>query len=314
MTFPHQDPEWSQLLRIVADTVGRSIALVEKDYWVTHTLWAIAEQGFEVWFKGGTSLSKGYDLIERFSEDIDLQLESGTSGLTDPVLSWKNMKKGKVERDEWFNAIADTLDIPDCTVTRDLAGSDPGVRGAAYQVEYPALHGGSLTGAMRPYVLLEVGRARVTPFRSLDLSSWVHDELEGRGMLGEYQDNRPRQVRTIHPWATCLEKIEAIAKKFGRGDDASWFVRHYEDAARILDARDRLPPLDDGLPQLVVDLKERDRKVMPQPGDPAFNPDGSSRWDEVQDAWADIGPMFWGPRISLKDASSTIRTFLGKLL
>ncbi len=71
MTYPHEDPQWPQLLRIVADKVGRSIALVEKDYWVTHTLWAIIDQGFEVWFKGGTSLSKGYNLIERFSEDID---------------------------------------------------------------------------------------------------------------------------------------------------------------------------------------------------------------------------------------------------
>jgi len=70
--------------------VERSIALVEKDYWVTHTLWAIAEQGFEVWFKGGTSLSKGYDLIERFSEDIDVQVASGTTGLTEPQLSYRS--------------------------------------------------------------------------------------------------------------------------------------------------------------------------------------------------------------------------------
>jgi len=41
--------------------------MVEKDYWVTHTLWAIHEQGFEVWFKGGTSLWKGFGLIDRFS-------------------------------------------------------------------------------------------------------------------------------------------------------------------------------------------------------------------------------------------------------
>lgn len=313
MTFPHEDQEWPALLRIVADEVGRAIALVEKDYWAAHSLWAIVAQGFEVWFKGGTSLSKGYDLIERFSEDIDLQIESGTSGLTDPVLSWNNMKKGKAERDEWFDAIADTLDIPDCKVTRSPAGSDPGVRGAAYRVEYPALHGGSLPGAMKPHVLIEVGRARVTPFRSLDLSSWVHDELEDRGMLGEYQDNRPRQVRTIHPWATCLEKIEAIARKFGRGDAAPSFVRHYEDAARILDAQGRLPPLDDGLEQLVEDLAVRDKKPMPSPDDPAFRPDASPRWDEVRGSWEAIGPMFWGERVSLDAATSTIRAFLTRL-
>jgi predicted nucleotidyltransferase component of viral defense system len=39
-------------------------------------LWALHTQGLEVWFKGGTSLSKGVGLIERFSEDIDLKRET----------------------------------------------------------------------------------------------------------------------------------------------------------------------------------------------------------------------------------------------
>lgn len=47
---------------------------IEKDYWVTKALSIIfnAEIGRETVFKGGTSLSKCYNLIERFSEDIDL--------------------------------------------------------------------------------------------------------------------------------------------------------------------------------------------------------------------------------------------------
>ena len=40
---------------------------------MTHTLWALRAAGFEIWFKGGTSLSKGFALIERFSEDLDLK-------------------------------------------------------------------------------------------------------------------------------------------------------------------------------------------------------------------------------------------------
>ncbi len=313
MTFPHQDREWPELLRIVADTVGRSIALVEKDYWVTHTLWAIADQGFEVWFKGGTSLSKGYDLIERFSEDIDVQMASGTTGLTDPKLSWNNVKRGKDERDAWFDAIAARLDIPDCTVARDPSGSGPGVRGAAFQIEYPARHAAELPGSMRAYVLLEVGRARVTPFLHLDLSSWIHDELQVRQMLGDYQDNRPRQVRTIHPWATCLEKIEAIAQRFQKGHAAPRFVRHYEDAARILVARERLPPLEDGLSQLVDDLARDDKKIMPTSKHPAFQPASSPHWREVQEAWKAIQPMFWGDRVSLDEATSILREFLAEL-
>ena len=107
MSFVHQDPEWEQLLTIVAAAVDRPIALVEKDYWVTHTLWAMLNQGFKVWFKGGTSLSKGFDLIERFSEDIDVRMDAGSTGLSEPTLSWKNTKPTGIEqRDSWFDAIA----------------------------------------------------------------------------------------------------------------------------------------------------------------------------------------------------------------
>ena len=63
----HDDLEFDALLQIVANDRGLGVALVEKNYWVTHTLWALHAQGFDVWFKGGTSLSKGFGLIERFS-------------------------------------------------------------------------------------------------------------------------------------------------------------------------------------------------------------------------------------------------------
>jgi hypothetical protein len=51
-------------------------AFIEKDYYVTEALRVIANvAGDKVIFKGGTSLSKGWSLIDRFSEDIDLFLD-----------------------------------------------------------------------------------------------------------------------------------------------------------------------------------------------------------------------------------------------
>lgn len=77
MPFVHEDADFDDLLRIVAERRGLQVGLVEKDYWVTHALWAIHDhQRFEVWFKGSTSLSKGFGLIERFSEDLDLKIRS----------------------------------------------------------------------------------------------------------------------------------------------------------------------------------------------------------------------------------------------
>jgi predicted nucleotidyltransferase component of viral defense system len=60
VSFVHEDPEFPELLRIVAWQRRLSTGLVEKDYWVTHALWAVHAGGLEIWFKGGTSLSKGF--------------------------------------------------------------------------------------------------------------------------------------------------------------------------------------------------------------------------------------------------------------
>ena len=55
---------------------GLRPALIEKDYYVTEALRIIASTvGDKIIFKGGTSLSKGWNLIQRFSEDIDIFLD-----------------------------------------------------------------------------------------------------------------------------------------------------------------------------------------------------------------------------------------------
>jgi predicted nucleotidyltransferase component of viral defense system len=71
LDYIHNDAEFRDLLAIVAAKESIDIALVEKDYWIMHTLYSLKEQGIEFELKGGTSLSKGFGLINRFSEDID---------------------------------------------------------------------------------------------------------------------------------------------------------------------------------------------------------------------------------------------------
>lgn len=106
MTFIHQDPEFPDLLRIVAEDRQIPVSLIEKDYWVTHTLWALQDLGLEVWFKGGTSLSKGFGLIQRFSEDLDLKLEGGKLELP-AVRNWKSKERAPLaERNAFFAAVA----------------------------------------------------------------------------------------------------------------------------------------------------------------------------------------------------------------
>lgn len=73
----HKDLEnFKALISLTARDMGILEFYIEKDYWVTYILKRLSESSFrsEVVFKGGTSLSKGYNAINRFSEDIDLQL------------------------------------------------------------------------------------------------------------------------------------------------------------------------------------------------------------------------------------------------
>jgi predicted nucleotidyltransferase component of viral defense system len=122
LSFVHDDPEFDDLLRIAADRRRLAVGLVEKEYWVTHVLWSLRELGLAVWLKGGTSLSKGFGLIERFSEDLDLKLEPGSAALP-RVTNWRSEgTKATAERRAHFEKLVTFLDIRGMKASRDSCG------------------------------------------------------------------------------------------------------------------------------------------------------------------------------------------------
>lgn len=66
----HNHKDFNALISIVANNMSIAPALVEKDYWIMHCLYGLQKMNLTFELKGGTSLSKGYGIIERFSEDI----------------------------------------------------------------------------------------------------------------------------------------------------------------------------------------------------------------------------------------------------
>lgn len=71
--YLHEDKEaFKEIIEMVADYNGRTPIVIEKDYYVTLILKLLASQLDHCVFKGGTSLSKGFHVIDRFSEDIDI--------------------------------------------------------------------------------------------------------------------------------------------------------------------------------------------------------------------------------------------------
>jgi predicted nucleotidyltransferase component of viral defense system len=72
--FLHELTDARDLFLVVSAEKAINPSIVEKDYWVMHALWGLQQQSYDFELKGGTSLSKGYSIINRFSEDIDIQM------------------------------------------------------------------------------------------------------------------------------------------------------------------------------------------------------------------------------------------------
>ena len=169
-----------------------------------------------------------------------------------------------------------------------------------------------LTATMSPYVFFEIGRARVVPFVERRLTSFVHEFLERRGQLKDYTDNRPRAVRCVHPLVTLLEKLDALARRYAREPiEADGFARHYEDAAHIIRSLGRLPAIEQSPRALADDmLREKDIAAVPSADEPALLLSNGERRAAVERALAQISPMFWGPRVPLDEACTSIRAWI----
>ncbi len=72
--YLHNLKDFHDLIQVVSNEQRILPQLIEKDYWIMHILYGLAKQGLVFELKGGTSLSKGYRVIERFSEDIDIRI------------------------------------------------------------------------------------------------------------------------------------------------------------------------------------------------------------------------------------------------
>lgn len=130
----------------------------------------------------------------------------------------------------------------------------------------------------------------------------------------EFDDNRARGVRCVHPLVTLLEKLDALHRRFPNEKVLpQMFVRHYEDAARLIEGISKLPQLDGyaNVRALAEEmLAQGQLAAMLVAADVALAPGGDARWSAVRSAHAAIQPMFWGPRLSVEDATATIRTWV----
>ena len=234
--YLHNHKDFPDLLRILEDETGILAGLIEKDYWIMHVLHGLTEQGFSFELKGGTSLSKGYQIIDRFSEDIDIHIKAPVELKVNE--NPKNTKTGAVEsRKKFYDWLAGEIHIDGIvSVERDTAFDDTEhYRSGGIRLYYRSVTD-SIEG-VKEGILLEAGFDTVTPNREITISSWAFDRARTNPKIG-ISDNRAVDVACYHPGYTFVEKLQTIATKFRQeqqgAEPKANVMRQYYDVSRLL--------------------------------------------------------------------------------
>ena len=231
--FLHDYENFTELLAAVAAQSNIPLQLLEKDYWLMHVLWGLQNAGLRYELKGGTSLSKGWNIINRFSEDVDIKIFAPEGMI---VHASKNHTKPRhrESRAKYFEWLLENLKVPGIAyLKRDNEFDDRDLRNAGYRIGYTSKY--EAYGGLKTDVLLEVGFDTTTPNLALDISSWVYDAAVKGGLNA--RDNRAKAVPCYLPEYTFIEKLSAISKKYRQeleGKEVKNFTRHYYDIYQLL--------------------------------------------------------------------------------
>ena len=243
--YLHRDREtFRDIVGQAADSSGRTPAVVEKDYYVTLILKLLSEQLDKCVFKGGTSLSKGFHVVDRFSEDIDITFnehigESRRKKLKNVVL------KGISE--ELGMPVANWEDIQS---DRDYN---------AYLFSYESVFG-LWDDRLPQYVKLETALGSYSfPTQVVEIRNYIGDYLEGRGRtdlaeqfsLGRFSMNLQSLERTY------IDKVFALCDYYlqGRSKRCS---RHLYDIYKLTP----LIKFDDGFAVLIGEVREHRSRMQ----------------------------------------------------
>ena len=235
-SFLHERSDFKALIETVAANERiYDPVLVEKDYWIMHAVFGLKQLGLVFELKGGTSLSKGFGVIQRFSEDIDIRIEpfDGLQVDTNP----NHEKPQHVEsRLQFFEKLRDKIKISGITtIQRDTEYDDEKLRNAGLRLGYESLFG-SIAG-LKDGILLEVGFDQTSPNRAVTISSWVVQFADAKKL--QYADNRALEILCYNPEYTFVEKLQTVVKKYRQfketGRIAHNFLRHYYDINQLLD-------------------------------------------------------------------------------
>ena len=159
--YKEYQTEWKEIIETVARELGKSEQMVEKDTIQSMFLFELAKSELPFVFKGGTSLSKAFQIIDRFSEDIDITFTEHLGEARRKKLKYNILKP-----------IADDLGVE----IRNFESIESDKNLNHYDFYYESVIGDRVVNAIPPYVKLETSlMSYAFPTEEKNLSNYIFD-------------------------------------------------------------------------------------------------------------------------------------------
>ena len=188
-----------ELVKATSEQLGIIPIFVEMDYWITYVLKNLhnSEYHNKVVFKGGTSLSKGYDLIKRFSTDIDLAIVKGNDTTNNSIKTL-------------IREIEKTI----CVGLDEMVDSDITSKGSKFRKSvyaYPKMH--DLESANS--IIVEINSFyNPFPYQQLEIKSFIYRFLNSNSFENRVQEFglTPFSINVLDKRQTLVEKLVSLIR------------------------------------------------------------------------------------------------------
>ncbi len=229
------------ILNQATEFTGLPVVAIEKDWWITLALNACFSLPYSenIIFKGGTSLSKGWNLIERFSEDIDLALDRKYLGFEGDI-SKTQIRKLRTKSCEFISTVfvedlkkvfTEWNAINQCSIfAQEVKDTDKDPQ--IIEIHYQSVL--DTERYLPQKVLIEVGSRSLTePTEKREINSIFSSLFPNLNFA-----DKPFSISTVLPQKTFLEKVFLLHEEFSQAPEKiriNRLTRHLYDLEKLMD-------------------------------------------------------------------------------
>ncbi len=313
MNLHHNPKFFSDTLRATSQHLDIKLEFVEKDYWITLFLNRLAQSNYaeKAVFKGGTSLSKGYNLIDRFSTDVDLAIvnERGVKGNQIKTLI-RNIEKEI------------TAELTEKTVE---GVSSKGSRFRKSVFEYTAIERENSNNKL----ILEINSfANPFPHETLVIHSLVHDFLlqtDNHDYIDKFE-LQPFEINVLNKEQTLLEKMVSLIRVSFNDNEVqaiSQKIRHFYDLYYLMKNPDCIAfTSSDSFKERFDAILQHDKELFDEPigwqsksiSDSPLISDFPKLWEQLKTKYqSELAALAYRPIPSEKEIAECFQFLLDKV-